>query len=31
MVLYENTYDTDERGLMSFVDVDGKQYLYTTF
>lgn len=30
LVEYENVYNTDERGLMSFVDVDGKQYLYTT-
>ncbi len=30
-VLYRNKYDNDGSGCVSFVDVDGKQYLYTQF
>lgn len=28
---YENVYDKDGSGCVSFTDVDGKQYLYTQF
>lgn len=30
-VRYENEYDTDGSGCVSFIDVDNKQYLYTQF
>lgn len=30
-VKYENEYDKDGSGCVSFVDVDKKQYLYTQF
>ena len=30
-VHYENKYDKDGSGCVSFTDVDGKQYLYTQF
>ena len=30
-VQYRNNYDNDGSGCVSFVDVDGKQYLYTQF
>ena len=30
-VSYENQYDKDGSGCVSFTDVDGKQYLYTQF
>jgi hypothetical protein len=30
-VEFENVYSTDERGLISFIDVDNKQYIYTAF
>lgn len=29
LVYYENKYDNDGNGLHSFIDEDGKQYLYT--
>lgn len=31
LVQYENIFNTDERGMMNFVDVDGKQYVYSGF
>lgn len=30
-VSYENEYDKDGNGCVSFIDVDQKQYLYTQF
>jgi hypothetical protein len=30
-VWYKNKYNNDGSGCVSFVDVDGKQYLYTQF
>lgn len=30
-VYYHNKYDNDGSGLVSFTDVDKKQYLYTQF
>ena len=30
-VRYENEYDNDGSGCVSFIDVDTKQYLYTQF
>lgn len=31
MINYENNYDSDGSGCVSFIDVDQKQYLYTQF
>ena len=31
VVHYENVYDNDGSGCVSFTDVDGKQYIYTQF
>jgi hypothetical protein len=31
LVQYLNEYDKDGNGCVSFIDVDGKQYLYTQF
>lgn len=28
---YRNKYDNDGNGCISFIDVDGKQYIYTQF
>ena len=30
-ILYRNNYNNDGSGCVSFIDVDGKQYLYTQF
>lgn len=30
-VSYTNKYDNDGNGCVSFIDVDGKQYIYTQF
>ena len=30
-ICYRNKYDNDGQGMVSFVDVDQKQYLYTQF
>jgi hypothetical protein len=31
VIQYKNNYDKDGNGCVSFLDVDGKQYLYTQF
>jgi len=31
VAVYSNSYDNDGNGCVSFIDVDGKQYIYTQF